>query len=119
MTSLMRAVPLAADLALLAATPALAAGPQPGTPEYVARDNRNIADAYGRQTAPGGQLDNPAYLPALTTTNLGVTTGQLEQQAAGPTRPALTPGNVFPGWNAGNPLREGWDQTPGCRAAPR
>jgi hypothetical protein len=34
--------------------------PAPGTPEYVARDVQNIADAYGRQTAPDGQL-SPAY----------------------------------------------------------
>ena len=41
--------------------------PEPGTPEYVARDLANIDAAYGRITGPGGQLDNPAYLPALVT----------------------------------------------------
>jgi hypothetical protein len=50
-------------LALLLAAPAHGSG-APGSPEYVARDNQNIADAYGRQTAPGGQLDNREYLPA-------------------------------------------------------
>ena len=29
-------------------------------------------------------------------------------QAATPNRLAITPGNVFPGWNVGNPLRRGW-----------
>jgi hypothetical protein len=100
------------------AAPAAALGaPQPGTPEYIARDNQNIADAYGRQTAPGGQLQNPSYLPALVVGNVGLTVDQLTQQAATPTRPALTPGNLFPGWNAGNPLRAGWEGTRGRRRA--
>jgi hypothetical protein len=30
--------------------------PAPGSPAYLARDAQNIADAYGRQTAPDGQL---------------------------------------------------------------
>src|SRR3954463_14482454 len=34
--------------------------PAPGTPEYLARDAQNIADAYGRQTAADGQR-SPAY----------------------------------------------------------
>ena len=34
--------------------------PAPGSPAYLARDAQNIADAYGRQTAPDGQL-SPAY----------------------------------------------------------
>ena len=33
---------------------------------------------------------------------------QLAAQAATPTRLAVTPGNVFPGWNEGNPFRRGW-----------
>ena len=40
---------------------------------------------------------------------------QLAQQAAVPTRLAITPGNVFPGWNGGNPLRRGWSGTRGLR----
>ena len=40
---------------------------------------------------------------------------QLAQQAATPTRLAITPGNVFPGWNGGNPLRRGWSGTRGLR----
>ena len=39
-----------------------AADPEPGTPEYVARDAQNMRDAYGRIIGPGGQLQNPAYL---------------------------------------------------------
>jgi len=58
-----------------------AAGPTPGTPEYVQRDNQNMADAYGRQTAPDGQL-NPSYVSALPgATNPGYLQ-QIAQQAA-------------------------------------
>src|SRR5436309_1404912 len=46
------------------ATAALGApAPKPGTPEHIQRDNHNIADAYGRQTAPDAQLGHPNYLP--------------------------------------------------------
>ena len=92
---------------------ATATGPEPGSPAYVARDLRNVADAYGRVTGPGGQLRNPAYLPALVTQTNATTAAQLLAQAANPTRLALTAGNVFPGWNVGNPLRAGWDGTRG------
>jgi hypothetical protein len=109
----------AVGLTLLFAVPsaATAAGPQPGTPEYVQRDNQNIADAYGRQTAPDGQLGNPHYLPALVAEGNEVGLSQLAQQAATPNHVALTPGNVFPGWNAGNPLRRGWTGRRGLRTA--
>ena len=33
--------------------------PAPGTPAYLARDAQNIADAYGRQTAPGRPVVRP------------------------------------------------------------
>jgi len=87
--------------------------PAPGSPEYVARDLQNINDAYGRITGPGGQLQNPAYLAALVTAGLADQTSQLMEQAASPTRLAITPGRVFPGWNVGNPLRQGWNGTRG------
>src|SRR3954447_7791995 len=108
---------LAALLALALAAPSQAAGPKPGTPEYLQRDNQNIADAYGRQTAPDGQVGNPAYLPALVAEGNEVGLTQLAQQAASPNHVALTPGNVFPGWNAGNPLRRGWTGRRGIRTA--
>src|SRR4051794_3721385 len=108
---------LAALLAITLVPQAQAAGPQPGTPEYVQRDNQNIADAYGRQTAPDGQLLNPNYLPALIAEGNEVGLTQLAQQAATPNHVALTPGNVFPGWNAGNPLRRGWTGRRGLRTA--
>lgn len=114
-------------LAAIVATAALAVGgalttaplaqaePAPpfGTPEHLAHDAQNIADAYGRLTGPGGQLRNPAYLPALVQQSTITTVGQLLAQAASPTRPALTPGMAVPGWNVGNPLRAGWEQTRG------
>jgi len=102
-------------LSLLAGAPAMSQtpGPQPGSPDYVARDVTNIAAAYGRITGPGGQLDNSAYLPALVGQSTQQGVGQLLQQVATPTRLALTAGNVFPGWNVGNPLRAGWDGTRG------
>src|SRR3954447_16324122 len=108
---------LAALLALALVPPVQAAGPKPGTPEYLQRDNQNIADAYGRQTAPDGQIGNPAYLPALVAEGNEVGLTQLAQQAASPNHVALTPGNVSPGWNAGNPLRRGWTGRRGSRTA--
>src|SRR3954447_22998011 len=94
-------------LALAPATPALAAGgPQPGTPEYVQRDNQNIADAYGRQTE---QQSTPQYTQALAAEHTENGLDQLAATLAQPNRLAITPGNVFPGWNGGNPLRRGWN----------
>jgi hypothetical protein len=72
-----------------------------------------MADAYGRNTQQ--QLGNPAYLKALQTEHGEVWLNQLAQQAATPTRLAITPGNVFPGWNGGNPLRRGWSGQRGLR----
>ncbi|NYJ04102.1 alpha/beta hydrolase [Petropleomorpha daqingensis] len=86
--------------------------PAPGSPEYLARDAQNIADAYGRQTAPDGQL-NPAYGLANAQVIGPVYASQLLAQAATPTRPALSPGTAVPGWNSGNPYRAGWDGTRG------
>src|SRR4051812_44984342 len=115
--SLRRTGVAAAVFALAVPAAATAAAPQPGTPEYVQRDNQNIADAYGRQTAPDGQLLNQHYLPALIAEGNEVGLTQLAQQAATPNHVALTPGNVFPGWNAGNPLRRGWTGRRGLRTA--
>src|SRR5688572_13713155 len=97
--------------AALSVVPALsyAADPEPGTPEYVARDAQNMHDAYGRIIGPGGQLSNPAYLAALALAGTADQLSQLREQAASPTRLAITPGRVFPGWNVGNPLRMGWN----------
>src|SRR3954451_10318304 len=103
--SLRRTGVVAAVFALAVPAAATAAAPQPGTPEYVQRDNQNIADAYGRQTAPDGQLLNPHYLPALIAEGNEVGLSQLAQQAANPNHVALSPGNAFPRWNAGNPPR--------------
>ncbi len=112
-------VSLTAVIAQGAAASGASAGtstePPPGTLPYIQRDNQNILDAYGRQTAPGGQLQNPNYMLALTQSNIALEVQQLMQQVATPTRLALTPGNVFPGWNVGNPLREGWDGKRGLR----
>jgi hypothetical protein len=117
MRNTVRLVCLVAALLTVVPAAAAAAGPQPGTPEYVQRDNQNIADAYGRQTAPDGQLLNPHYLPALIAEGNEVGLSQLAQQAATPNHVALSPGNVFPGWNAGNPLRRGWTGRRGLRTA--
>ena len=75
------------------------ADPAPGSPAYVTRDLANIQTAYGRIIGPGGQLDNPAYLPALVAQTTEAEVAQLLLQAATPGRPALSAGNVFPGWN--------------------
>lgn len=100
--------------AVLAAPAAALAGPppgQPGSPEYLAHDLRNIADAFGRQT--GQQLADPDYLPSLVFEANKVSLNQLADQVANLTRPAISPGNVVPGWNVGNPLRAGWNGTRG------
>ncbi len=109
--ALVAAVSLAVTGGLTAA--ATADEPETHSPEYVARDAQNIADAYGRIHGPNGQLRNPNYLPALVLDATETAVDQLLTQVAAPNRPALTPGNVFPGWNVGNPLRDGWDETRG------
>lgn len=96
------------------ATPTAAAPPPDvGTPEHLLHDVGNIAAAYGRITGPGGQLRNPAYLPALVREATLTTATQLLAQAAAPHRLALTAGMAVPGWNVGNPLRAGWHGTRG------
>jgi hypothetical protein len=110
---LIAAVALGTALAVvLPGTAAAESGPAPGSPEYLARDAENIAAAYGRQTAPDGQL-SPEYGLAGAAYIGPVWAAQLAAQAATPTRPALTPGTAVPGWNSGNPYRAGWDGTRG------
>src|SRR3954469_3114021 len=104
-----RTAAVAALEAPLLAPSASAAGPQPGTPEYFQRDNQNMNDAYGRETGPGGQLNNPAYLPALLSQGTDNGLSELAHQAATPTRISITPGQWFPGWNTGNPFRYSWN----------
>lgn len=113
---------LTATLSLLIAgalaAPASGADPSdPTDPAYTARDAQNVADAYGRITGPGGQLQNPAYLPALVLQTNQRYVDQLLTQAAAPDHPAITPGNLVPGWNVGNPLRAGWNGTRGVAKA--
>jgi len=106
------------SLSVAAALAAPAAGdPAPADPAYTRRDLQNVADAYGRIDGPGGQLQNPAYLPALVAASTRRGVDQLLTQVASPTHPALTAGNVVPGWNVGNPLRAGWDGTRGASRA--
>src|SRR3954468_18604394 len=105
------ATAVTATLAVLptsAAWAGTATEPAPGSPAYLARDAQNVLDAYGRQTAPDRQL-TPEYL--LARHRVGTTAGlsQLIEQAARPNRPAITPGNLAPGWNVGNPYRANWD----------
>lgn len=113
--SCLAAVVLAALAAPLLTVPpaATAAPPEPGDPAYTVRDARNVVAAYGRIEGDGGQLRNPAYLPALVAQSTATSVAQLLTQAASPTRPALTAGQVVPGWNVGNPLRAGWEKTRG------
>src|SRR6476469_6509330 len=102
---------VAVGAALSVAVPGVAGastGPAPGSPAYLARDAQNIADAYGRQTAPDGQL-TPAYGLANAQHIGPAYEAQLLAQAATPTRPALTPGLAVPGWNSGNPYRQSWN----------
>jgi hypothetical protein len=96
-----------AIMAIFGAGSAWAAGPAPGTPEYFQRDTQNMRDAYGRQTAPDGQL-SPAYIAELPGGTNSEYLQQVARQAENPTRPILTPGQWFPGWNQGNAWRQGW-----------
>jgi hypothetical protein len=109
-------------LAALCVVAAVAAGTtnasadpaDPALPGYdVAADLANMREAYGRIIGPGGQLQNPAYLPALVRESTLVGVAQLMQQVATPDRLALTPAMAVPGWNVGNPLRAGWNGTRG------
>jgi dienelactone hydrolase len=109
-------IALLAAVAVPAAAPA-ASGPEPGSPAFVQRDFQNMADAYGRQVAPGGQLRDPNYLATLFTAGTAIGLDQLGEQLAHANRPALTPGNVAPGWNTGNPHRAGWTGRRGRRVA--
>jgi len=97
-----------AALVAIAALPAGAgaAGPKPGSPEYFQRDNQNMLDAYGRQSAPDGQL-NPGYVAELPGGSPEYLS-QVQAQAENPTRPILDPGQWFPGWNQGNANRWSW-----------
>src|SRR3954470_6597945 len=88
------------------------ADPAPGSPEYLAGDARNMADAYGRRTPPDGQL-SPEYGLASASYINPVFTADLLAQAARPNRPALTPAMAVPGWNSGNPYRKDWAGTRG------
>lgn len=101
-----RSVVLAALLPAFLLGSAHAGGPEAGSSDYLLRDQQNMQDAYGRQTAPDGQL-SARYLTALTSL-VPQNVDQLLDQVALPNRPALTPGQFFPGWNAGNPYRSGW-----------
>ena len=103
----------AATATATAATTTAGGEPRPSDPAYTARDLANIADAYGRVQGPGGQLRNAAYLPALVQAVTARSVQQMLTQVASPTRPAITAGNFFPGWNVGNPLRDGWSGTRG------
>lgn len=105
---------LCALVTVAAGATASAAEPDPGPPPYdAAADLANMRDAHGRIIGHGGQLQNPAYLPALVRESSVVTTSQLMLQLADPDRLALTPAVAVPGWNVGNPLRAGWDGTRG------
>ncbi|MDP9821998.1 alpha/beta hydrolase [Nocardioides massiliensis] len=104
---------LALGVTSLAGPSTAAPAPDFGTPDHLVHDLGNIAAAYGRITGPGGQLRNPAYLPALVQQASAVTVAQLLAQVATPHRLALTAGMVVPGWNVGNPLRAGWERTRG------
>lgn len=101
---------------LLAVAPSHGA---PGDPDPkgllgdTAADLANMRAAYGRILDKGGQLRNPAYLPALVRESSAVTVSQLLAQAATPDRLAVTPALLVPGWNVGNPLRAGWNGTRG------
>jgi dienelactone hydrolase len=80
----------------------------------VERDDQNMADAYGRETGPNGQL-SPNYVAELPGGTDPGYLAQVADQAANPTRPVLDPGQWFPGWNQGNAYRQTWAGTRGLQ----
>ena len=103
---------VACAAALSAGVAAAATGPAPGSSEYFQRDFQNMLDAYGRQSAPDGQL-TAKYIEAQNANANEQLLQQLADQAEHPTRPILTAGQWFPGWNQGNPYRHEWPGTRG------
>ena len=101
--------------ALATVSPVSAApGPAPGSSAYMARDVTNIAEAFGR---PEAELTDQAYLSGLAPTVASRWVAQVTYQAAHPLDPAVTGGNLVPGWNAGNPDRATWNGTRGRERA--
>jgi hypothetical protein len=102
------AVLACAGMTLPATARSTHSAPRPGTPAYIARDDANIAHAFGRQLGPGGQARSLRYglalFPDLVTTELD----QLKTQLATPNALAVTGGGLVPGWNDGNPYRRTW-----------
>lgn len=102
---------LAGVLVLLSGVPVAAGtGPTPGSGAYMERDLANMADAFGRL---GAEATNPAYVAGLPATVATRWLTQVSYQVAHPSDPALTGGNLVPGWNAGSPARSGWAGTRG------
>ncbi|HUY64089.1 MAG TPA: hypothetical protein VMV14_06185 [Acidimicrobiales bacterium] len=116
-TALFGPVSLGGQFPGATAVPALglasSSSPAPGTPAYMARDAQNMVNAFGRELGPGGEFTSTTYWQALIPALLTTEADQLSAQASEPTRPALTGGNLVPGWNTGNPLRQGWAGTRG------
>jgi pimeloyl-ACP methyl ester carboxylesterase len=83
-------------------------GPSPGSPAYIARDVQNMENAFGREIGPGGELTDPSYQESLVPDTSSAWSAQTTEQATDPTDPAVTGGNLVPGWNVGNPDRAGW-----------
>lgn len=104
-----------ACLAVLLAPSAAPAAerPAPTITDHLAQDLTLVTEAYGRITGPGGQLQNPAYLPALVQQGAEVGIAQLVAMAASPLRLSLTGAVLVPGFNVGNPLRASWSRTRG------
>jgi hypothetical protein len=76
----------------------------------MARDLANMADAFGRVRS---EATSAAYLAGLPSAVASGWLAQVSYQSAHPSDPALTGGNLVPGWNAGNPDRSGWAGTRG------
>ena len=85
--------------------------PAPGSPAYLARDAQNIADAYGRQTAPDGQL-SPEYGLASAQYINPVFAADLLAQAARPEPPGADPGDGGAGLEQRQPLPRGLGRHP-------
>ena len=96
-----------AGIALAVVVPGIAGastGPAPGSPAYLARDTQNIADAYGRQTAPAAARPPPTGAGQRAAHRRRPTRRSCWQQAATPDASgARRRATLVPGLERGQP----------------
>lgn len=90
-----------------AAGAALAADPEPGSPEWQQRDLANAQRMTGRTQ---DQLAHPEYLERMFVDGTPIGIGNLTDQAAHPDRPIITASQLIPGARGADIYRWRWEQ---------